>query len=176
MGLCQDLGLLIRLRENSSMAGVLGDALTQPSDSRLGLELVTGDGHDKIGHSLFTEWSFPEELTLPVLFHHQPEEAPQPQRISARVAHAAEALADLPEEGARIAFHTDTDRRFSSLESRTTSICLAVGPEGGFSPAELELLERTRFTIVGLGTRTLRAETAALVACSLAQLRWGDFA
>jgi 16S rRNA (uracil1498-N3)-methyltransferase len=88
----------------------------------------------------------------------------------------ADSIAGLPQETTRIAFHKEAVARFSSLESATTSICLAVGPEGGFSPSELDQLVAQRFTIVSLGARTLRAETAAVAACSLAQLRWGDFA
>jgi 16S rRNA (uracil1498-N3)-methyltransferase len=42
------------------------------------------------------------------------------------------------------------------------------GPEGGFSPAEEALALGAGFTPHSLGARTLRAETAALVA--LAQL------
>ena len=38
-----------------------------------------------------------------------------------------------------------------------------IGPEGGWSPAELEAAT----AIVGLGDHVLRAETAAIVACTL---------
>jgi len=42
-----------------------------------------------------------------------------------------------------------------------------VGPEGGFSPEEVELAERYGFTQFSLGRRTLRMETACLAACAL---------
>ncbi|MEY4044333.1 MAG: hypothetical protein RL644_601, partial [Actinomycetota bacterium] len=47
-----------------------------------------------------------------------------------------------------------------SLDGVTT---LLVGPEGGFSPAEVSSARRT----VGLGTGILRADTAAVVASTL---------
>jgi 16S rRNA (uracil1498-N3)-methyltransferase len=39
-------------------------------------------------------------------------------------------------------------------------VTLAIGPEGGFIPAEIELLQRTGFKAVALGPRILRVETA----------------
>ena len=52
---------------------------------------------------------------------------------------------------------------------------LMTGPEGGFSPQELVILrERPFVTLVGLGPRILRAETAALSALTLWQAIVGD--
>jgi 16S rRNA (uracil1498-N3)-methyltransferase len=42
------------------------------------------------------------------------------------------------------------------------SIALVVGPEGGFAPDEVELLEAADGLLVSLGPRTLRSETAAI--------------
>lgn len=46
-----------------------------------------------------------------------------------------------------------------------------IGPEGGFHPDEVAYAEEVGFTMVSLGLRILRAETAALVAVVLAQSR-----
>ena len=54
------------------------------------------------------------------------------------------------------------------------SVAVAVGPEGGFSRDEVEAARAAGFVVVGLGPRILRTETAALVAVTLAQARWGD--
>ncbi|MEQ9490286.1 MAG: 16S rRNA (uracil(1498)-N(3))-methyltransferase [Alphaproteobacteria bacterium] len=52
---------------------------------------------------------------------------------------------------------------------------LMTGPEGGFSPQELVILrERPFVTLVGLGPRILRAETAAIAALTLWQAIVGD--
>ena len=48
-----------------------------------------------------------------------------------------------------------------------------VGPEGGFSEAEVAQARAAGFTPVGLGGNTLRAETAALAACALLLLGSG---
>ncbi|MSQ68713.1 MAG: 16S rRNA (uracil(1498)-N(3))-methyltransferase [Gammaproteobacteria bacterium] len=55
-------------------------------------------------------------------------------------------------------------------------ISLAIGPEGGFSPAERALLLAAGYQGASLGPRVLRTETAALVALSILQSRGGDLA
>jgi 16S rRNA (uracil1498-N3)-methyltransferase len=45
---------------------------------------------------------------------------------------------------------------------------LAVGPEGGFTPEEVEAARTAGWTLVSLGPRTLRIETAALALAVLA--------
>ena len=47
---------------------------------------------------------------------------------------------------------------------------ILIGPEGGFEPAELDHLAQLGFaTLVGLGPRILRADTAAAAAMALWQ-------
>jgi len=53
-------------------------------------------------------------------------------------------------------------------------VLLLVGAEGGLSGAERSAALRAGFQSVQLGPRILRTETAALVALSLLQGRWGD--
>ena len=53
-------------------------------------------------------------------------------------------------------------------------VVVLVGPEGGFAPEELEEAEAAGFQAVSLGTRTLRAETAAIVACALVMYEAGE--
>lgn len=57
---------------------------------------------------------------------------------------------------------------------RPKSMLLVVGPEGGFSPDEVERASAGGFVTTGLGPRILRAETAALTACALVQYICGD--
>lgn len=58
--------------------------------------------------------------------------------------------------------------------SAASPLLLVVGAEGGFTAAELDAARAAGFTLVGLGPRILRAETAAVTACALSQARWGD--
>ena len=51
---------------------------------------------------------------------------------------------------------------------------IAIGPEGGFAPEELEAFELSSFAPVGLGPRILRTETAAIAALVVLQARYGD--
>lgn len=55
-----------------------------------------------------------------------------------------------------------------------TRVIAMIGPEGGFSPEEVEYATRHGFVAVGLGPRVLRTETAAIVASALCQHLWGD--
>lgn len=65
-------------------------------------------------------------------------------------------------------------QRLHVLPSTTKSACLAVASEGGWSEEELDLAAQHGFLPVHLGTRILRAETAAITCVALAQERWGD--
>jgi 16S rRNA (uracil1498-N3)-methyltransferase len=47
------------------------------------------------------------------------------------------------------------------------SVTIVIGPEGGFSNEEVQLLRESGFSSVTLGSRILRAETAAIYACSV---------
>ena len=51
---------------------------------------------------------------------------------------------------------------------------IAIGPEGGFAPEELEAFRVAGFSKVSLGPRILRAETAALAALVWLQFQFGD--
>jgi 16S rRNA (uracil1498-N3)-methyltransferase len=54
------------------------------------------------------------------------------------------------------------------------AVWVAVGPEGGFSDADLATLRERDWREAGLGPRTLRTETAGLVAATLVLHAWGD--
>ena len=49
-----------------------------------------------------------------------------------------------------------------------------VGPEGGFTPEEVSTAQHAGFIPVSMGSRILRAETAALVLVAIVQYEWGD--
>ena len=55
-----------------------------------------------------------------------------------------------------------------------TSICVLVGPEGGFTENEIVMARAAGFITVGLGPRILRTETAAITIIAVIQYIWGD--
>jgi 16S rRNA (uracil1498-N3)-methyltransferase len=57
---------------------------------------------------------------------------------------------------------------------RPLEVTVAVGPEGGFAPAEVALGRAAGYQVVGFGPRILRAETAALAAVAVLGYALGD--
>lgn len=89
----------------------------------------------------------------------------------------SQALEGLPENR----FYMDETAESGSitsllLEDREWSkgVTLAVGPEGSFSPLEIETLRTSGFIPVRMGPRVLRAETAAIAAVVVVQAMLGD--
>jgi len=71
-----------------------------------------------------------------------------------------------------------TERGARSIDiasSQSVSLAeIAIGPEGGFAPEELEAFDLSSFSRVSLGPRVLRTETAAIAAIVVLQARFGD--
>lgn len=65
-------------------------------------------------------------------------------------------------------------RRFSDHPKPTTSCAILIGPEGGLSEAEIHQAEEGGWSGTRLGPRTLRTETATVVALTTLQQLWGD--
>lgn len=57
-------------------------------------------------------------------------------------------------------------QKIRDIVKKQQDITLVIGPEGGFSEKEVELLTQSNFTCVTLGKRILRAETAVCYALS----------
>ncbi len=98
------------------------------------------------------------------------EAAEQCERLTVpRIVDAAplaEAFRDWPTDRILVA----ATERQGAPHIRATSdpVALLIGPEGGFTPAELDVLHRTPFIVpASLGPRILRAETAAIAGLAL---------
>jgi len=76
--------------------------------------------------------------------------------------------------GLRTALRGEIYRQRIISEKNTLSVNLFIGPEGGFSPAEVEFAQGCGIVQVTLGNRVLRAETAGLVAASAVLYDCGD--
>jgi 16S rRNA (uracil1498-N3)-methyltransferase len=57
---------------------------------------------------------------------------------------------------------------------KSLSVNLFIGPEGGFSPLEVEFARGCGILPISLGNRVLRADTAGLVAASIILYECGD--
>lgn len=97
----------------------------------------------------------------------------EPPAIRAADALAA-ALDALPAADARIALDLEALSRLSGSADVPTIVITAVGPEGGFGTNDWRRLDAAGFRRAGLGPRVLRAETAAIATCAVAQALWGD--
>lgn len=69
----------------------------------------------------------------------------------------------------------ETDLTNLDLDYRQDIVAL-VGPEGGFSPGEVELARQSGFIAVGLGPSVLRAETAAIATTAILMFLAGRLA
>lgn len=80
--------------------------------------------------------------------------------------------------GLRLIFYERCKTKLSdyikSVSKPTANIIIFIGPEGGFSEFEIKLAMEWGFSPIGLGPRTLRTETAGIVAVVLIQHVLGD--
>lgn len=75
----------------------------------------------------------------------------------------------------KLTLDPDGEHALASLPAPSpASIAIAIGPEGGWSPRDRELLRAAGFTGLRLGPRVLRTETAGLAAIAALQARFGD--
>jgi 16S rRNA (uracil1498-N3)-methyltransferase len=51
------------------------------------------------------------------------------------------------------------------------SVTVLIGPEGDFSDKEIDMLKINGFQTVSLGCQRLRTETAAIVACTILNVK-----
>jgi 16S rRNA (uracil1498-N3)-methyltransferase len=80
-----------------------------------------------------------------------------------------------PTPGFRLVLAPGAERSLAGMEI-PGPLELAVGPEGGFSDVELDLMAGRSVQPVSLGPRVLRTETAAPAAVAVLQALAGDFA
>jgi 16S rRNA (uracil1498-N3)-methyltransferase len=103
------------------------------------------------------------------------ESAEQSERGAVPAVHAPVPFADVLDGEAVLLFERTQDQeiRLGALEPPRSVI---IGPEGGFSPAEVEAATRAGARIAGLGPRILRSESVAIAAAAVVLSRAGDFA
>lgn len=85
-----------------------------------------------------------------------------------------DSVASIPDE-THLILDPRATTRLPEITLSEPRVTLIVGPEGGLSPAEIELLTQHGCVGVSLGPRIFRTETAALAALAAMQCMWGDF-
>ncbi len=81
------------------------------------------------------------------------------------------------ESDVRLALDDRADGTAMTVTESANSVqelVLAVGPEGGWSDTERKILSKSGASMVTLGGRILRAETAVWAGLTAVQVRWGD--
>jgi 16S rRNA (uracil1498-N3)-methyltransferase len=78
----------------------------------------------------------------------------------------------MPQEGATFIAHCEDGKKlkFKDQIEAKKSITILIGPEGDFSPKEIELALKHQYIPVSLGASRLRTETAGIVAGNTIQL------
>ncbi|MFA6432559.1 MAG: RsmE family RNA methyltransferase [Candidatus Paceibacterota bacterium] len=71
-----------------------------------------------------------------------------------------------------VAFHTEGREFKHENLPETGSLAIFIGPEGGWSPDELDMFHKNDIAIVCLGPQVLRAETAVVAALSVVTLKY----
>lgn len=82
-------------------------------------------------------------------------------------------LGDAPLSGVRLMLDPEAPVRRAAPQIGP-SVEIAIGPEGGFDPEEIEACRLAGFEPIALGPRVLRTETAAIAALAWLQGRYGD--
>ncbi len=102
------------------------------------------------------------------------EAAAQCERADLPIIHPPRSCAKWIEElpsGARGVVFGARARGALSLSATPEQVWCAVGPEGGFSPSELEAFRRAGFLVASLGPTVLRVDTAVAAALTVVQDR-----
>jgi 16S rRNA (uracil1498-N3)-methyltransferase len=168
-------GALLPSRE-SPLEITLAQALIRPEKFELVIQKATELGVVRIIPLLSERIELPLERVLGKIERWQriaEEAVKQSGRTRTPAIESPLKLSEiLARRGLTILFDADTPP--GELPPQCEGVTLLVGPEGGLSPAEVELCLAAGSVVARLGPRRLRAETAAISAVVLAQSRWGD--
>jgi 16S rRNA (uracil1498-N3)-methyltransferase len=129
---------------------------------------------------VYTRRTIVSRVNLERMAANAAEAAEQSERLTVPTIREAvdldKLLASWPRERTLYFCDEGGDARPLAQAARSGSVAILTGPEGGFDPAEREMLRVQSFVVpVTLGPRILRADTAALAALSVWQSAAGDW-
>jgi 16S rRNA (uracil1498-N3)-methyltransferase len=90
-----------------------------------------------------------------------------------KACRSASGVSLLPWEGEKAQSIGDILRAYRQA-GKVSEFNIFIGPEGGFSPYEIEIAQSSRVEPVSLGPRILRAETAGLVTAAVTLYEFGE--
>jgi 16S rRNA (uracil1498-N3)-methyltransferase len=140
-------------------------SIIKKANFELAVEKCTEVGVSEI-HPIISERSEKKDLNLERLNKIVKEASEQSGRFTLpqvfEIKSLEEAVSQVIKEGKEcVAFDPSGEKR--NLVSQK-EVAIFIGPEGGWSLAELDLFKKNNFKIVVMGENILRAETAAIVA------------
>lgn len=95
----------------------------------------------------------------------------EPMSLKAAIAFAAENEIDVNIVPYECAEGMEATKKVLSEIKEDSRIAIYIGPEGGYSPAEIELLSSANGRVVSLGKRILRTDTAAITTVGMVMLK-----
>lgn len=120
-------------------------------------------------HPIITARTIKQGLRFDRLERIATEATEQSGRMLVPTTHDIEELEDAIQiaekmDGLHICLDMSADMIQSVLAKKSETVCLFIGPEGGWTDTERALFQKNNWNIVSLGDGVYRAETAAIVA------------
>lgn len=94
-GLLHDVGILIAGSQMPEYCDLFDDSAPPLEELQEKEQQTFGFSHCQLGAEVLKEWQIPESITQPILFHHNPEEAPPEYRNAAFVIQVADLVSDM---------------------------------------------------------------------------------
>jgi len=97
--LLQDIGMLvISLTKGDEYNALLKEARLTNDDPLIREKDKYGFDHQQVGYALLMSWNLPDSISEPILYHHQPEQAPGECQKSAQIIYYANQLSEIYNE------------------------------------------------------------------------------
>jgi 16S rRNA (uracil1498-N3)-methyltransferase len=88
--------------------------------------------------------------------------------------HIFEFVSSAASDQTRLLLSPSGEKSIEEVSAAASGITVLIGPEGGLTDTEQDVVLRSGFTPVRMGPRILRTETAAIAALTILQHRFGD--